>query len=275
MTGDEVCTMLAALGQTGIHGPRLLVVLAHQDDETIALGGRMDCLETSRFVCATDGAPLDANYRDIGYATPREYSFARQQELEAVMRHARLPPECAVPLTVEGRRLSDKRAREALVPLTHALVREMVEFQPDAVLTHPYEGGHPDHDACAFAVQAASRLMASQDGVPAIPVVEAPFYHRSAHGFTTGAFAFGDTGVEAPLLAWQAASKRARFGLFRSQAQTLARFGFGPERYRLAPRYNFAQPPHAGVLNYEDFGWGMTGAEFCTFASEAQRTLGL
>jgi LmbE family N-acetylglucosaminyl deacetylase len=51
---------------------------------------------------------------------------------------------------------------------------EMIEYlelqlrNVSAVITHPYEGGHPDHDACAFAVQyAARRLKKAGHAAPA------------------------------------------------------------------------------------------------------------
>jgi hypothetical protein len=38
-------------------------------------------------------------------------------------------------------------------------------IKPDIVFTHPYEGGHPDHDFTAFAVHAACRLTKSTKSV--------------------------------------------------------------------------------------------------------------
>ncbi len=270
MTGEEVCAALASLGHASVRAPRLLLVFAHQDDETIAVGGRMECLGESRFICVTDGAPQDETHRSRGFASPAEYTLARQQELAEVVRHARLPHDCILPLVIEGRRITDKQARTALLALTVALTDVFAQHQPDAVLTHPYEGGHPDHDACAFAVHSAVRR-----GGNAIPIVEAPFYHRGVNGLKTGEFAGGDAGVEATLLPWQVRNKQARFACFRSQAQTLARFPTASEHYRTAPNYDFSAPPHTGTLNYEHLGWGMTGAEFCALAVEAEQALGL
>ncbi len=264
-----MCTRLAALGGDETGAPKLLVVLAHPDDETIAVGGRMEHLRDTRFVLVTDGAPRDgADAAAQGFATAEAYAAIRARELAGVLRHAGLPPAALSPVTLEGKRIPDKQARECLASLARAMATQIEEFQPDAVLTHPYEGGHPDHDACAFAVHHALQLTGL-----AVPVIEAPFYHRGPQGFTTGVFLDGDPGVEAILSPEQSANKRARLGLYASQAQTLANFGAQTERYRTAPAYEFTQPPHTGRLNYEDFGWGMSGEAFCARASDAQREL--
>ena len=55
-----------------------------------------------------------------------------------------------------------------------------------AVLTHPYEGGHPDHDSVAFCVRAAVRLLARGGGGDAPEVAEMAFYHRRAGGLGRG-----------------------------------------------------------------------------------------
>jgi hypothetical protein len=57
-------------------------------------------------------------------------------------------------------------------------------------------------------------------------------------------------------------------GCFRTQSETLAPFGVDAERFRLAPAYDFAQPPHPGALFYEQFDWGMTGDRFRAIARE-------
>ncbi len=51
----------------------------------------------------------------------------------------------------------------------------------DAVLTHAYEGGHPDHDAVAFAAHAAARRAGR-------PVFEMPFYHAAPEGWARQVF---------------------------------------------------------------------------------------
>src|SRR6266545_3371700 len=55
--------------------------------------------------------------------------------------------------------LVDQEASLHLNELTRRLAALFREFGVRDVLTHPYEGGHPDHDAAAFAVHGACRLI--------------------------------------------------------------------------------------------------------------------
>ena len=268
----DLCERLAVLGQDGVEAPRLLVVLAHADDEVLALGGRLEWLGASRFLTVTDGVPVDGvDARAHGFAGLAEYGTARRAELKEAFAMGGLDPACARSLEIDaGRVVSDQGAAVELVKLARALAQELAEFRPDAVLTHPYEGGHPDHDACAFAVHAAVRVAEIE-----VPTVEAPFYHAGSLGIETGVFVSGDAGIQARLTEAQAARKRERLACFRSQRETLAPFGVDAERYRAAPGYDFLRRPHEGQLYYEQFPWGMDGERFCGLAARAMEELGL
>lgn len=262
---------LASLGQPGAVAPRLLVLLAHPDDEVLALGGRLEHLGGSRFLCITDGVPQDgADMRAHGFSTPAAYHAARRAELFAALALAGLPASCAGELRLaEGATVSDQQAAHHLPRLARAIADEIRSFQPDAILTHPYEGGHPDHDACAFAVWAGHRLAGG-----GVPILEAPFYHAGPSGMETGCF-LGEPGVARPLSPEQQENKRLRLACFASQGETLAQFSVTQERYRLAPPREFTRRPHPGRLFYENFRWGMDGDSFCKLADIALRTLGL
>jgi N-acetylglucosamine malate deacetylase 2 len=58
---------------------------------------------------------------------------------------------------------TDQEAALHLAEIARTLARLFVEERIEAVLTHPYEGGHPDHDASAFCVR-ASCLVCSRGG---------------------------------------------------------------------------------------------------------------
>lgn len=248
--------------------PRALLVLAHPDDEVIAVGARLERFRESRLICVTDGAPrngLDA--RAKGFASAADYAQARRAELEFALRLAGLDPERFVgnlQLGSPPRQLADQRAAWHLFELTLALVRELRKFQPEAVLTHPYEGGHPDHDACAFAVHTAIRLLKT----PTV-IVEAPFYHAGTGGIETGRFLCDRGAVIRGLSPDEIRNKRDRLACFVSQAETLRPFGIEEERFRLAPDYDFTVAPHAPPLFYENFSWGLSSKQFCGLATSA------
>jgi LmbE family N-acetylglucosaminyl deacetylase len=148
------------------------------------------------------------------------------------------------------------------------------------VLTHPYEGGHPDHDATAFAVHLARELMSAAPPV----VLEFTSYHLSGDGIATGAFlpAGVTASAENPPAAALALAleererKRRMIACFASQAETLAQFPVGEvERFRVAPAYDFTRAPHDGTLHYERFDWGCTGEEWRARAAVALDALGV
>jgi hypothetical protein len=54
---------------------------------------------------------------------------------------------------------------------------------------------------------------------------------------------------------------------YASQRLVLENFAIGQERLRLAPEYNFGEPPHEGKLWYECMSWPMTGSQWCELAT--------
>jgi LmbE family N-acetylglucosaminyl deacetylase len=140
----------------------------------------------------------------------------------------------------------------------------------DSVLTHAYEGGHPDHDACAFAVHAAIRRLNG----PAI--FEFASYHAGPDGIRTAAFLDEDSTVTTVNLGAAAeAAKQRAFACFKTQQDTLSLFRTDVECFRPAPGYDFRSSPHSGALYYEGFDWGITGAQFREQAALAIRHLGI
>ena len=272
----SICERVAGLTRGGVTAPHLLVVFAHPDDEVLAVGGRLEWMTESHFLCVTDGVPLDGkDARDHGFAGLDEYRIARRHELMTAFALAgrdALTSGDAMPLRNEFElSVSDQTASFHLTELPQDLASAIREFGPEAVLTHPYEGGHPDHDACAFAVHAAVRLVGGD-----VPIIEAPFYFAGPRGIETGTFHPGGPAVSIDELSeTQQQHKRERLACFVSQRETLALFGTQREQYRLAPAYDFTKRPHQDQLYYEGFPWGMSGERFCALAGRALQELGL
>lgn len=223
---------------------RVLIVAAHPDDEVIGVGGQLHRLrDRVEIVEVTDGSP-DGN---------PDYAWTRRQELECALALAGIPSNRCHRLGI--------RDQDASFHLSE-LGRRLAAFRPELVITHPYEGGHPDHDSSAFAVAQAFR--------ETCPIYEFTSYHAGPHGIETGKF-LGDTSGEVrfELSPAQRDLKQRMFDCFTSQRHVLADFRIDQEAFRPAPSYDFSQPPHPGQLHYEQFDWGVTGHRWRELAAEA------
>lgn len=255
------------------HGPtpRVLVVAAHPDDEVIGAGARLACLRSVWCLHITDGAPRDGwAAREAGYGDVESYARARRRESLRALRLAGIGAGRAWALGV-----ADQRASYELVGATRGVLGMLREVRPDIVLTHPYEGGHPDHDATSFAAHAACAL-AGRGGEGGAPVVvEFTSYHGGDGGLVTGRF-LGEGEVRVVRLGEaERALKRRLLDCFVTQRRVLEQFAVETESFRVAPRYDFTAPPHPDRLWYEWFDWGITGEEWRRRAAEALRVLGL
>ena len=150
------------------------------------------------------------------------------------------------------------RDQELLCHLEEAArsLRVIIErTSPRALLTSAYEGGHPDHDCCNFLVN----HVAKQTGVPAW---EMPLYHRDLGGQKNQEFWDAHDGEQLlePNYA-EIKRKQQMIGAYGSQSDTLKQFTSPLERFRplTAERYDYFHPPHPGQLNYEAWGWPISG----------------
>jgi LmbE family N-acetylglucosaminyl deacetylase len=251
---------------------RTLCVVAHPDDEVIAAGAWLASLRDVSIVHVTDGAPRDM--RDVvahGFTRREAYAMARREELRAAVALAGIPPDRLIVLDVV-----DQEASFTLSVLARRIAAAVRALRPAAILTHPYEGGHPDHDATAFAVHAATRLLAREDEITP-RVIEGTFYHLSEGNMEVGEFlpAAGYPATTHLLSPSERALKCRMRDCFTTQRRILEPFPMDRERFRWAPRYHFTAPPHEGVLLYERFAWGITGTRWRELAREALAALDL
>jgi len=269
-SAEQTLDWLVAGEATDLKPPRVLLVAAHPDDEAIGAGALLQDLPEATIVHATDGAPKDNRVaRRKGFANRDAYAAARRREVVRAMELVGID---------ESRILSfgfmDGEATFRLVELSHKIIDVMLELDPEIVLTHPYEGGHTDHDATAFAVHLACGIL-RREGLDAPVVIEFASYHSRNGRRVRGAFLpFPNSPErEVGLLEDDQSLKLRMFSRFVSQRECLKPFHVNVERFRIAPRYAFTAPPHEGQLDYERYCTAICGDEWRSRAGSALELL--
>lgn len=225
----------------------VLIIAAHPDDEIVGVGVAMASLPNLTVVHVTDGVPNDPRYSTwAGFKTPEDYRRAREVEGRKALDLLGVRPAGRIRLGFVDQQLSRN-----LVPLTQALARVIHEHSPDLVITHPYEGGHPDHDATCFATHHALWLL-EQDGEPVPTHVEMTSYFCRYGERVVSEFAQGLDGAVSLLLedadrVW----KKELYGCFESQKDLLNSFPMEVERFRLVTGYDFSQLPQVPEIFYD------------------------
>jgi LmbE family N-acetylglucosaminyl deacetylase len=245
------------------------VVVAHPDDETLGLGARLAAFRRLTLVHLTDGAPQDpGDARRAGFTDPSAYRHVRWAELDRALEILAVAPDW------RALGIRDQTAARHLPQLARALTPLVAESA--IVVTHPYEGGHPDHDAAAFAVQAACAALAAA-GHRAPARLEFAGYHLDRGRTVTGRFCPdpGRPAVAARLTLGARERKRRALAAFRSQAHTLTWFAAETEAYREAPDYDFTRPPPPGVALYDQWGWTLSSECWRMLAAAALASLGV
>jgi hypothetical protein len=104
-----------------------------------------------------------------------------------------------------------------------------------------------------------------------LPLLEMTSYHVRDGRCITGEFLHSDPTSELrfELLSADRERKHRMMNAYVSQRLVLENFPIDCERLRLAPDYNFGEPPHSGKLWYECMGWPMTGARWRELATAA------
>jgi len=237
---------------------RVLVLVAHADDESVAYGALMQKMREAVVVIATDNCPRD-EYFWGQYGSREVYRGIRREEVRRAMQVAGVG--AALLLADEDERLEDQRLFLNL-DAAWALLEPLVErVRPEAIATLAYEGGHPDHDSCSVL---ASRLGA-QFGVP---VWETAVYSRGdslagvAGEIRVQRF-LCESGEEAAveISETELERKRAMCAAYVSQGDFLQTFDARREVVRPQIKYDYSRAPHTGRTNYEQWQWWMSAHE--------------
>lgn len=220
---------------------RVAIVVAHPDDETLFCGSLLARLDDAVLIHVTDGAPDDMDdARRLGFETREGYAAARAAELDAALRALDYRGE---------RRGYGVRDKEAVRHLDAIVARLREDLAGAAVVvTHPYEGGHPDHDACALAVARAAPC----------PVVEFACYCEQDGERQFGRFWPGPAEQARAITPDEAAQIEAALRAHGTQASVFGQWRPTHERWRDAPVYDFAAAPPPDRALYDGFGWALT-----------------
>ncbi len=231
---------------------RVVIVTAHPDDETVSLGGTLALFTNAYLVQLTDGAIDDPDaWAKAGTSCRETYAALRCREQDAALRA--LGASCVV-----GRcDIMDQQTIQHLGLLLAWIAAALAETA--VVITHPYEGGHPDHDSAAWLVQEACAAM----GHPP-DRLECASYHWDGVTRRAGVFwpVATHPAVSVTISGDRLTRKQQALACYGSQASVTRWFPVGHEQYRTAPRYDFTNPPTTPECWYDRKAWKITSAQW-------------
>jgi len=247
---------------------QIAVLAAHPDDETIGASSWLARFPSTTVLYLTDGAPRDSKLWSPEFRGARaEYASLRRAEAGRALHIAGVSPR-----HIHWLGAVDQEAILSAGDLARSLAELLTRLEPDILITHPYEGGHPDHDTGSLIARLATTSMDSEQ---APLLVEMTSYHARHCQCITGEFLNSRTEevICIDLSPVERERKRSMFAAYGSQKLVLSSFGTDREHFRKAPHYDFSRPPHEGKLWYECMGWAMTGKQWRALAAQcmAQR----
>lgn len=243
-------------------GLRMAILAAHPDDEAIGASTLLVRFDSPTVIYLTDGAPRNSNLWSPDFRGSRDaYQSMRRSESEKALRLAGLSSK-----DIRWLGAVDQEAILNADHLSGSLAELLSTMGADVLITHPYEGGHPDHDAAAL----VAHLAIHRSEVSAPLLLEMTSYHAQDGRCTAGNFLNGDTAQELHIHLSEAerTRKAGMFAAYGSQRRVLEGFPMDREHFRIAPGYDFSRPPHPGKLWYECMAWPMTGQQWRAIAAK-------
>lgn len=219
------------------YSARTVLLVAHPDDESIGAGLLLQRLRHAYIVFCANGPswwPPDW----LNYGLPHTRAQLRKQEAH----HA---------IGITGKNHSIQflgypdgwlvtHLNDAYRSLDHLLRA----WQPQHLVTHVFEGGHEDHDACSFLACQLSKTFNFQ-------VWEMPLYYRdsSTGAVIRQAFTADDPDDEiiTPISGSELEVKRAMLSAHESQREIIARFDPTIEKFRRQPLHDYSRGPKDAV----------------------------
>jgi LmbE family N-acetylglucosaminyl deacetylase len=211
---------------------RPLIFVAHPDDETLACGGFLQRVSASLVVFATDGTPAGFGL-ERRYGSLKTYTDLRFQEAAGALGHVP-SASCRWLTRTNGSYFEDMHVYEELPAAATSLRALAQTFSPDAIVSHTYEGGHIDHDACSFVAMHVAEVLS-------LKRFEFPMYWLDASGQPVQQV-FRDRkpgGTGEDVMEWHLSEaeiecKKKMMAEYRTQSGTVSTFAPGIERFRPA-----------------------------------------
>lgn len=245
---------------------RIMIVVAHPDDEVIGAGITLSTFPVVHVVYVTNGAPPSVEKANqAGFRTVQEYSDARRKESTTALSLAGVASQNIARLG-----FLDSVTTYTMKPLVHEILRAIEQIKPSLIITHPYEGGHPDHDTTCLCVHLARDYAHRYEYTDEkIPIVEMTSYFVASGQMVASQFIDeGGDSVTIPLEKSQQNLKRMMLECHESQAYLLNIFPVETERFRVARAYDFTKPPAGGYFSYDMYPDSVDSKEWLQAAKD-------
>ena len=225
-------------------GKRILILVAHPDDEVVACAASIGRAKAQ-------GAAVSALYLTNGCIPQNElWAWQRKFYQAHVAKRSAEAESAATFLGIQPVGFAPRPARHLwreLPQVFQEVEAAVSHYRPDQLWVPAYEGGNPDHDALnAVGFRFKSRLS----------VLEFAEYNFIGGKARSQTFISSDETMRLfTLTPDERAAKHAALGTYTSEKGNLAELGLDQETYRPLANYDYAQPPHQGMVWYARFQW--------------------
>lgn len=175
-----------------------------------------------------------------------EQATVRRSEVHQALAMIRIPSRNCSYIPIES-----ESAHHHFAEVVEAIEQSIADCCPSLLITHAYEGGHPDCDAASLATAAAiHQRFASMP-----KVLEFPLCHADCDGTMVGGEFLNDATWPASEIVLpspcELAMKKRVLGAYRFQREKWNALPEGPEVFRPLPPYDYTRSPHCWPVWYE------------------------
>jgi N-acetylglucosamine malate deacetylase 1 len=225
-------------------GKRILILVAHPDDEVVACAASIARARAG-------GATVTTLYLTHGcVAREGMWPWRRKQYDSCIAVRRAEADAAAMALGVQPVGWGLRPARflwRELPEVFKEVESALAQYKPDQMWVPAYEGGNADHDALnAVGFKLKSKLS----------VLEFSEYNFFGGRVRSQRFISSDETVRVVMLtAEERTAKRAALKIYASETGNLSVIDVEQESYRPLSSYNYELPPHQGKLWYTRFQW--------------------